>query len=62
MNNATKTVPQILRDNICTVFNALNLAIAVALAAVGAFKNILFILIIFVFMFLKFFYIIIFSI
>lgn len=48
MNNATKTVPQILRDNICTVFNALNLAIAVALAAVGAFKNILFILIILV--------------
>ena len=36
MNNATKTIPQILRDNICTVFNALNLMIAVALAAVGA--------------------------
>lgn len=28
MNNATKTIPQILRDNICTVFNALNLMIA----------------------------------
>lgn len=48
MNNATKTIPQILRDNICTVFNALNLMIAIALAAVGAWKNILFILIILV--------------
>ncbi len=46
MNNATKTVSQILRDNICTVFNALNLMIAIALAAVGAWKNILFIFII----------------
>ncbi len=43
MNNATKTIPQILRDNICTVFNLL---IAVSLAAVGAWKNILFIAII----------------
>ncbi len=33
---ATKTIPQILRDNICTVFNLLNLTIAIALAAVGA--------------------------
>lgn len=46
MSKATKTVPQILRENICTVFNLLNLLIAVALAAVGAWKNILFILII----------------
>ena len=46
MNNATKTIPQILKDNICTVFNALNLMIAIALAAVGAWKNILFIFII----------------
>lgn len=42
MSNATKTIPQILRENICTVFNLLNLMIAVALAAVGAWKNILF--------------------
>ena len=42
MDNATKTIPQILRENICTVFNLLNLMIAVALAAVGAWKNILF--------------------
>lgn len=46
MNKATKTIPQILRDNICTVFNLLNLMIAVALAAVGAWKNMLFIFII----------------
>lgn len=46
MNNATKSVKQILRENICTVFNLLNLLIAVALAAVGAWKNILFIIII----------------
>lgn len=46
MNNATKTIPRILRDNICTGFNALNLMIAVALAAVGAWKNLLFIFII----------------
>lgn len=46
MNNATKSVSQILRDNICTVFNALNLMIAIALAAVGAWKNMLYIIII----------------
>ena len=44
--NVTKTVPQILKDNICTVFNLLNFLIAIALAAVGAWKNILFILVI----------------
>lgn len=41
-----KTVPQILKDNICTVFNLLNLLIAISLAAVGAWKNILFIFVI----------------
>ena len=46
MRNATKTVGQILRENLCTVFNLLNLLIAVALAAVGAWKNLLFLLII----------------
>lgn len=45
-SNATKTIPQILKDNICTVFNLLNFLIAVALAAVGAWKNILFFLVI----------------
>lgn len=46
MNKATKTIPQILKDNICTVFNLLNLIIAVMLAYVGAFKNLLFITIV----------------
>lgn len=46
MSNATKSISQILRENICTMFNLLNLMIAVALAAVGAWKNILFIFII----------------
>ena len=45
-NTVVKTVPQILKDNICTVFNLLNLLIAISLATVGAFKNILFITII----------------
>ena len=46
MNNAAKTVPRILRDNICTGFNALNLMIALVLAAVGAWRTLLFIFII----------------
>lgn len=46
MNKATKSISQILRDNICTIFNLLNLLIAVALAFVGAWKNMFFILII----------------
>lgn len=45
-NNITKTTPRILKDNICTVFNLLNLLIAISLAMVGAWKNILFIAII----------------
>lgn len=45
-NSATKTIPQILKDNICTVFNLLNFLIAAALAAVGAWKNMLFIIVI----------------
>lgn len=48
MNNATKTIPQILKDNICTVFNLLNVLIAISLCLVGAWKNVLFILIIFI--------------
>ncbi len=43
---ATKSVFQIFRDNICTMFNLLNLLIAVSLAMVGAWKNILFITVI----------------
>ena len=45
-NNIVKTTPQILKDNICTIFNLLNLLIAVSLAMVGAWKNILFIAVI----------------
>ena len=48
MNNATKMIPQILKDNICTVFNLLNVLIAISLCLVGAWKNVLFILIIFI--------------
>lgn len=40
--NVTKTVGQILRENICTLFNALNLAIAILLLAVRAYSNVLF--------------------
>lgn len=42
----TKTNGQIIRDNFLTLFNLFNLLIAVALAAVGAWKNMVFILII----------------
>lgn len=45
-NSAVKTVPQILKDNICTMFNLLNLLIVIALAMVGAWKNTLFFLVI----------------
>lgn len=45
-NSVVKTIPQILKDNICTVFNLLNVLIAISLAAVGAWKNILFIFVI----------------
>ena len=46
MNNISKTIPQILKENICTIFNLLNILIALFLALAGAWKNILFILII----------------
>lgn len=42
----TKTNLQILKDNICTLFNLFNVLIAIALALVGAWSNMLFILII----------------
>lgn len=46
MNKATKSVARILKDNICTFFNLLNIMIAAALAYVGAWENLLFIVII----------------
>ncbi len=42
----TKTTGQILKENICTLFNLLNLLIAIALACVHAWSNMFFILII----------------
>ncbi len=42
----TKSIPQIFKDNICTLFNLLNFLIAVALACVGAWSNMFFICII----------------
>ncbi len=45
-DKVTKTLRQILRDNVCTLFNLFNVLIAIALALVGAWKNMLFILII----------------
>ena len=38
---ASKTTAQILRDNVCTLFNLLNLLIAIALIAVHAWSNLL---------------------
>ena len=42
----TKSTAQILKDNVCTLFNLFNLLIAVALALVGAWSNMLFMAII----------------
>ena len=44
--SVTKSTGAILRENICTLFNALNFAIARLLFAVGAYSNMLFIAII----------------
>lgn len=45
-SNITKTKGQIIKSNVFTLFNLLNLLIAVALAAVGAWSNMIFISII----------------
>lgn len=42
----TKTTGQIIRDNFCTLFNLFNLLIAIALASVEAWKNMVFIVVI----------------
>ena len=42
----TKSAGQIIRENVCTLFNLFNVLIAIALAWVGAWSNLLFILII----------------
>ena len=43
---ATKSTAEIIRDNVCTVFNLLNVIIAVALALVHAWSNLFFIFIV----------------
>lgn len=42
----TKTIPQIVKENVCTLFNFLNFLIAILLFLVGAYSNMLFIAII----------------
>ena len=42
----TKSARQIVRGHVCTLFNLFNVLIAIALALVGAWSNLLFILII----------------
>lgn len=42
----TKSVKQILRDNICTLFNIINIVLAIAVICVGSFKNLTFMIII----------------
>lgn len=42
----TKSTRQIIREHVCTLFNLFNVLIAIALALVGAWSNLLFILII----------------
>lgn len=42
-NLKTKSIGRIFRDNICTLFNAINVVLLVALAFVGSYKNMLFI-------------------
>ena len=46
--NVTKSTKDIVKDNIFTLFNFLNLSIAICLALVGAFSNLFFMVIIFV--------------
>ncbi|WP_395026816.1 hypothetical protein [Robinsoniella sp.] len=45
-SNITKTKGQIIKSNVFTLFNLLNVLIAVALAVVGAWSNMIFISII----------------
>lgn len=46
-DNGEKSTAEILRDNLLTWFNLLNIVLALCLLAVGSYKNMLFILIIF---------------
>lgn len=42
----TKSIPRIFADNICTLFNLINIILAVAVLLVGSYKNLLFMLVI----------------
>lgn len=42
-NLKTKSIGRIFRDNICTLFNVINVILLIALAFVGSYKNMLFI-------------------
>ena len=41
----TKSVPQILKENTCTLFNLVNLVLGIFIIAVGSYKNLFFLLI-----------------
>ncbi|MFQ9952613.1 MAG: cation-translocating P-type ATPase, partial [Clostridium sp.] len=38
----TKSIGRIVRDNVCTLFNLINVVLAVAVLLVGSYKNLLF--------------------
>ena len=42
----TKSIPRIFADNICTLFNLINVVLAIAVLIVGSYKNLLFMLVI----------------
>ena len=42
----TKTIPRIVRDNVCTLFNLVNVILAIAVFWTGSYRNLLFMLVI----------------
>ncbi len=42
----TKSIPRIFADNICTLFNLINIVLAIAVLLVGSYKNLMFMLVI----------------
>ena len=46
-NLKSKSVKRIFYDNICTLFNLVNLVLLLALCLVGSFKNVTFVIIVF---------------
>ena len=45
-NVKTKSVGRIIRDNTCTLFNLINVVLAVFVAITGSYKNMLFLVVI----------------